>query len=57
MKDPFLIFWTVLLFASIFWYGFLVIYLGIKAGREVRELTRTLDLAKARREATPPEQP
>jgi hypothetical protein len=57
MKDPFLLFWTVLLFASIFWYGFLVIYLGIKAGREVRDLTRTLGIAKARREATPPERP
>ncbi|WP_414661391.1 hypothetical protein [Horticoccus sp. 23ND18S-11] len=35
-------FWSALIFASIAWYGFLVFYVGIKAGREVRELTRTL---------------
>ena len=42
MKDPLLFFWAVLIFASIFWYGFLVIYLGIKAGREIHALTKTL---------------
>jgi hypothetical protein len=55
MKDPFLLFWTVLLFASILWYGFLVVYLGIKAGREIRQLTRTLGTVK--RAPPPPKEP
>ena len=49
MKDPFLFFWTVLIFASICWYGFLVFYLGVKAGREILALIATLRAAKARR--------
>jgi hypothetical protein len=35
-------FWAVLIFASIFWYGFLVFYVGIKAGREIVDMTRRL---------------
>ena len=35
-------FWAVLIFASIFWYGFLVFYVGIKAGREIGGMTRRL---------------
>jgi hypothetical protein len=42
MKDPFLIFWSVLIFSSIFWYGFLVFYVGRKAGTEIRQMTKTL---------------
>ncbi|MEN9636892.1 MAG: hypothetical protein RL077_5296 [Verrucomicrobiota bacterium] len=42
MTTFFIFLWTTLLFASIFWYGFLVFYVGIKAGREIRELTATL---------------
>lgn len=42
MNSLFIFFWAVLIFASIAWYGFLVFYVGIKAGREVKELTRTL---------------
>ena len=42
MNSPFVVFWAVLIFASIFWYGYLVIYIGLKAGREIRELTKTL---------------
>jgi len=46
MHTPAVIFWTILLFASIVWYGFLVFYVGIKAGREIRimiaELEKTL---------------
>ena len=42
MKNPFALFWAALIFASLFWYGFLVFYVGLKAGREIRELTRTL---------------
>ena len=40
MPSPAIIFWTVLIFASIAWYGYLVFYIGIKAGREIRTLTR-----------------
>ena len=42
MNSPWVIFWAVLIFASIAWYGYLVFYIGIKAGREIRELTKTL---------------
>ena len=43
-------FWSVLIFASIAWYGFLVFYVGIKAGREVKQLTEALSRPPSRRE-------
>jgi hypothetical protein len=43
MNTPFVIFWTVMIFASIAWYGFLIFYVGFKGGREIIELTKTLD--------------
>lgn len=42
MKDFFVLFWAVLIFSSIAWYAFLVVYLGIKAGREIRQMTKLL---------------
>jgi len=48
MTSPFVLFWTALIFASIAWYGFLVFYVGAKAGREIREMTKTLGRAKDR---------
>ena len=51
MNDPFILFWTVLLFSSILWYGFLVVYIGIKAGRELRALIRELTDARNERKA------
>lgn len=36
----FILFWVVLILASIAWYGFLVFYVGIKAGRDIRELMK-----------------
>ena len=42
MNDPFVLFWAALIFSSIVWYAFLVFYLGVKAGREISELTQTL---------------
>ena len=42
MYTPLVIFWAALIFASIFWYGFLVFHIGIKAGREIRALVETL---------------
>jgi hypothetical protein len=43
MNTPAVIFWTILIFASIVWYGFLVFYVGIKAGREIRTMIRELE--------------
>jgi len=42
MKDPYIIFWAILLFSSIAWYGFLVFYIGLKAGREILTLINDL---------------
>ena len=46
MNSPLVIFWAVLIFASIAWYGYLVFYIGIKAGKEIRALTKTLSRRK-----------
>jgi hypothetical protein len=43
MMDLFVVFWTVMIFTSIAWYGFLLFYVGIKGGREIFVLTKTLD--------------
>jgi hypothetical protein len=43
MNSLFLCFWAVLIGGSILWYGFLVVCIGLKAGKEIRELVRTLD--------------
>lgn len=50
MKDPFVIFWAVLIFASISWYGFLVFYIGIKAGREIFAMTASLKTEQTRQD-------
>jgi hypothetical protein len=42
MRDPFILFWTVLILASIVWYGVLVFYVGIKAGRDIRTMIKSL---------------
>jgi hypothetical protein len=39
----FILFWVILILASIAWYGFLVFYVGIKAGRDVRTLMNDLE--------------
>ncbi len=52
MIDLFVVFWTVMIFASIAWYGFLLFYVGFKGGREIRALTKTLD-----QRATPEKSP
>jgi hypothetical protein len=36
----FVVFWSVMIFASIGWYGFLIFYVGYKGGREIRAMTR-----------------
>lgn len=42
MRTFLVYFWATLIFASIAWYGFLVFYVGAKASREIRDLTRSL---------------
>lgn len=36
----FLLFWTAAVFASILWYTFLLFWLGIRAGGDIRRMTR-----------------
>ena len=42
MIQAFAISWTAMIFTSIFWYGFLLFYVGFKGGREIREMIRAL---------------
>ena len=42
MTEVFVMFWTVLVFLSVGWYGFLLLYIGIKGGRDIGEMTRNL---------------
>jgi len=43
MTALFVVFWTVMVFLSIAWYGFLIFYVGAKGGKEIRALTKNLD--------------
>jgi hypothetical protein len=47
MNDPFVIFWSVMIFASIAWYAFLLFYVGYKGGQDIKKMTNEL---KARNE-------
>ena len=49
MNDPFVIFWAIMVFGSIAWYAFLVVYIGLKAGREILAMTAALDAAERAR--------
>ncbi len=43
MLDRFLIaFWTVMVFASIAWYGYLLFHVGIKGGWDIARMIRAL---------------
>ena len=50
MIELFVVFWTVMLFLSIAWYGFLLFYVGFKGGKEILVLTKTLDSREPPRE-------
>jgi hypothetical protein len=39
----FIVFWTLMIFGSIFWYGFLLFYVGAKGAREIKAMTRALE--------------
>jgi hypothetical protein len=43
MMTPFVVFWTLMIFASIAWYGFLVFYVGYKGGREIKAMTKAFE--------------
>jgi len=43
-------FWAVVIFGSIAWYAFLLVYIGLRAGREIGVLMETHD---PRREQKP----
>jgi len=42
MKDPFVLIWVALIAGSVLWYGFLVFYVGIKAGRDIAQMIAAL---------------
>jgi hypothetical protein len=42
MSEIFKWFWAVMVFTSIAWYFFLLFYVGIKGGREIFRLARSL---------------
>ena len=54
MNDLFLIFWSVMIFASIAWYGFLLFYVGFKGGREIIVMTRGFDQRDAEEKKAEP---
>jgi len=42
MSSLFVVFWTLMIFLSIAWYGFLLFYVGFKGGKEIKALTKRL---------------
>ncbi len=42
MMTCFIVFWSVMIFASIAWYGSLIFYVGYKGGREIIQMARAL---------------
>ena len=58
MNTVFVVFWSVMIFASIAWYGFLIFYVGIKGGREIKTMTQAFDRRdKCERSQTSPAEP
>ena len=49
MSTVFIVFWSVMIFASIAWYGFLIFYVGWKGGREIKAMTRAFERRDAER--------
>ena len=50
MNSLLVLIWAALIFSSIAWYGFLVFYVGAKASREIREMTKRLSQENERRD-------
>ncbi len=40
--NPLVVFWAVMIFGSIAWYGLLLFYVGIKGGYEILQMTKNL---------------
>jgi hypothetical protein len=36
------VFWTAMIFISIAWYGFLLFYIGVKGGHEIKAMIKAL---------------
>ena len=51
MKNILAWFWMGLIFASIFWYAFLLFYVGVKGGAEIASLARNLSKRPESRDA------
>lgn len=47
MNDLLIFIWTILIFASVAWYTFLLYYIGVKGGMEIVQMAKNL---KARNE-------
>ncbi len=54
MIDLFLVFWTLMIFLSIAWYGFLLFYVGFKGGKEIATLTKTLGASPQQSKSSSP---
>ena len=58
MLDQCLIaFWTILVFASIAWYAYLLFHVGIKGGWDIVRMIRALSGQPAKPEASGPKDP
>ncbi len=42
MNSVYIWFWTAMIFSSIVWYAFLLFYVGVKGGREIGQMARSL---------------
>ena len=42
MEKALLWFWTAMIFLSIAWYGLLLLYVGLRGGGEIVQMTRNL---------------
>ena len=42
MNFLFITFWTVMLFLSIAWYALLILLIGVRAGKEIKQMTEAL---------------
>lgn len=42
MQDPFAWFWTIMIWGSIVWYGYLLFHVGKRGGQDIICMARTL---------------
>lgn len=42
MSNPMAIFWTVMIFASIAWYSYLLFHVGWRGGKDIISMARSL---------------